>query len=959
MKKFASFALVLLLSLITSCHSILGPSRARSGLPEKIPDLTKGEGPTLENAKPKWFLHCGKTTGWAYRDHTKKCDKARQILITKVPNDCPTRHDLKEGDVILGVNGKYFSKMPILEFREASKPVKKRGGTLEVILWRKGWEKERIVEVDLSYKPLDFTKGDLPGLASDWNLGATGARGWMEGHNHESYDSRQIIITKVDKVSPADAILKKGDVILGLNGKKFESDARRALGRGITKAETKAGKGQLKLLRWREGKTEDVTIKIPVMGSYSKTTPWNCEKTQKILENACRYIVKKDIVNKGNKDNPTEKTFAALALLSTGKREHLEMARKYIYGLFKNVEEADKEGKRLPSWGHPSWGWGYYNLLFTEYYLLTKDPNVLPYIKRYSNSIAQAQSGVGSWGHGVARPNHGRLLGYGAMNQPGTICWMSLILAKRCGVTNPEIEKAIERGKVYLDHFIDRQNVPYGDHIIIKSPRLHDDNGKTSAAAVAYSMLNDKKGTEFNSKMTIASWAVREYGHTGNIWSMLWGPLGAQRAGNEALSAFLLQNSWYFDLERRWDGGFTYDGKMGYSSNFDYETGITKGAAENDYFGWDTTGIRILMYTLPLKMLAIQGKETLVVPRNSDEVKQLIEDGRPAPGSIAFKRGNIHYIKDKFHDNSPEELFEILGSWSPVVRQQVAVSLAARDGDYTEKLAEMLKSKNRFERYGACMALRELGTKGKVSNKAAQQMIPLLDTDDEVQFAYAGFAVSSSKDKKAVNALLKKALQDYPNDPNDYHLRIIGSALFGLDGALEKSIEDVDRKVLISALLRLIQCKGGRTREAVANAVIPKLTFEEISAIYPVLSKSLNNYALTEIGIGTAGQMTIAETFNKFKIKEAMPLLFQHLKDQKNHGSQFRNFQLLEFVKSYGVYAKELLPEMEKYLEFIKGYEKMPKSMNPNFYKAQIPAVEQAIKEIRKSTEKPDLKSIK
>jgi hypothetical protein len=92
-------------------------------------------------------------------------------------------------------------------------------------------------------KPLvipDFTKGDvIPGKAThDWNLGPTGARGWMFCDKMVTTDARQIAITKVDKGSPADGVLAVGDVLLGVGGKPFAFDPRTELGRAITAAES-------------------------------------------------------------------------------------------------------------------------------------------------------------------------------------------------------------------------------------------------------------------------------------------------------------------------------------------------------------------------------------------------------------------------------------------------------------------------------------------------------------------------------------------------------------------------------------------------------------------------------------------------------------------------------------------------------------------------------------------------
>ncbi|MHB8861181.1 MAG: hypothetical protein ACYC6N_02170 [Pirellulaceae bacterium] len=54
----------------------------------------------------------------------------------------------------------------------------------------------------------DFTQGDrIPeGADHDWNLGASGARGWMFSDKLVTTDARQIAITEVEKNSPADSV---------------------------------------------------------------------------------------------------------------------------------------------------------------------------------------------------------------------------------------------------------------------------------------------------------------------------------------------------------------------------------------------------------------------------------------------------------------------------------------------------------------------------------------------------------------------------------------------------------------------------------------------------------------------------------------------------------------------------------------------------------------------------------
>ena len=85
----------------------------------------------------------------------------------------------------------------------------------------------------------DFTKGAKIPMDSrhEWNLGPTGLLGWIFCDRLVTTDARQILITKVDKGSPAADTFRVGDVILGVGGKLFSYDPRTELGKAITAAE--------------------------------------------------------------------------------------------------------------------------------------------------------------------------------------------------------------------------------------------------------------------------------------------------------------------------------------------------------------------------------------------------------------------------------------------------------------------------------------------------------------------------------------------------------------------------------------------------------------------------------------------------------------------------------------------------------------------------------------------------
>ena len=54
--------------------------------------------------------------------------------------------------------------------------------------------------------------------------------------------------------------------------------------------------------------------------------------------------------------------------------------------------------------------------------------------------------------------------------------------------------------------------------------------------------------TEYFTRMSVAGYNGREYGHTGQGFSYLWGALGADMGGDAAAAAHLKQVRWHLDL---------------------------------------------------------------------------------------------------------------------------------------------------------------------------------------------------------------------------------------------------------------------------------------------------------------------------------------------------------------------------------------------------------------------------
>ena len=770
----------------------------------------------------------------------------------------------------------------------------------------------------------DLTRGGQRDDRHDWTLGPTGARGWIWGWNLETTDARQILITKVEKASPADGVLEVDDVILGVNGKPFDSDARKAFGRAITEAEEAENKGILKLIRWRKGAQEEVSVRLKVMGSYSDTAPFDCPKSQIILEQGCRYLA-----DHGPGDGIVGEV-NAMALLASGRPEFLDKVK----ALARKVGPPNLNLRM--SAGMAGWEWGYANLFLTEYYLATGDEYVLPAIREYSTMIARGQSAVGTWGHGMSLPSYkGALGGYGAINQAGLGCWLSMVLAQKCGIKDVEMQTAVDKSHDFFRFYIGKGSIPYGDHPPFWD--LHDNNGKNSFAAVAFDLLGDQVGTRFYSRMAAASYDEREYGHTGNFFSYLWGPLGVARAGREAVAAYLKEQRWYYDLARRWDGSFVYQGGAG---------------ASDSYTDWDMTGVFVLAYALPLQKLHITGKGVGKANElTGKELQAVIEDGR------GFD--NWHH-KDCYDPKSEEELLKCLSSWSPTVRYRAANALARKRGNFVPPLVGMLGSENLNARYGACQALEYLRDRAA---PATDDLIMLLSHRDlwlQIRASYALAAIGKPA-RKAVPVLLKLALYEDKNDPREMRRRYLCLALFlsgyvdnaPRRGLLADSLEGVDRELLYPAVKRMLRVEDGLARSQLAS-VYAKLSDEELEQLWPDILRAVERPAPSGEMFADGIRLAGVELMAKHHITEGMRACLDYAKNQNPWASENRMWEIMKALKSYDAAARESLPELKELMTFCRNERDFPDDCK----KKKTAAVEDAIKAIESAKDRPQLRSI-
>lgn len=767
----------------------------------------------------------------------------------------------------------------------------------------------------------DLTKGEAlpPGNLHDWTLGATGARGWMFTQGLETTKARQILVTKVDPGSPADGILQKDDVILGVSGNPFSHDPRVEFGKALTAAE--AGDGNLELLHWRKGTPGKVIVKLPVLGAYSATAPYDCPKSRKIFEQGCAALAQR-MAEPGypGTQNAITRPLNAMALLSSGKEEFLPLVRR----------EAEW-ASRYTTDGYQTWWYPYVIMLLSEYQSATGDGSYADGMKRLVMEAARGQSAVGSWGHKFALPN-GTLSGYGMMNAPGVPLTISMILARDSGLKDPVLDHAIERSTRLLRFYIGKGAVPYGDHA--PWTQTHEDNGKCGMAGVMFNLLGDARGAEYFSRMSVASHGPeRDCGHTGNFTNMMWAMPGVALSGPQATGAWMKEfGHWYYDLARTWDGQFPNPGAPELTGDA--------------FRGWDATGGYLLAYGMPLKKIRLTGKQPNVAPQiDAATARSLILDGR------GWSNTDRNSAYDKLN---PDELLERLGSWSVPVRERAAMALMRRKGDRpVASLVAMLDAPDLHARYGACEALAYLRA---AAAPAVPKLSALLDHEDlwlRVKAAETLAQIGPAAMSTLPKLLERIAEGPTTEDPRGMEQRFFTFAVF--DRMLKQSLDGVDYDQLRKAVAAVLHNEDGRARGS-APVIYQKLGYEDLKPILPQVLEAIEKPApsgeMFADGVRVGGLQVLA----KYHIQEGMRAGIDYIRDQNRWASEHRTPELLGILKHYGAHLQAFIPELEAIAaDFDDGEPDFPKHLS----KQKAQAVRGFIEEIRNVQERPGLKRIR
>ena len=789
--------------------------------------------------------------------------------------------------------------------------------------------------------PPDLTKDKPANIKLTYNLGATGLRGWIYTKPANFFESqqgrtttfsRQILVTHVGAKSPADGVIKIDDVILGIDNKNFADDARKSIALAIADAEKETNQGKLNLLVWRQGKTEKVQIKLRVMGSYSATAPFNCPKSKLIFDEACKVLE-----NEPLRDDMWG-AVNGLALMATGNPEYLPRVIALAHKIGpKTLKLELKDGMFM-------WDWGYRNVFLCEYYLLTGDKDVLPAINEYAISLAKGQSMYGTFGHGIAKltPDgqlHGSIPPYGPVNAAGLIANMAIVMGKNCGVKHPEIEPAVDRASKFFGYFVDKGAIPYGEHMPWPN---HENNGKNAMTALLFGLQGNRiRETQFWAKMVTASYQNREYGHTGQGFSYLWGALGANTGGPDALAAYFNQASWHFDLVRRSDGSFTYDGGEQFGPG---KTDDNTYYGKSSYYGLSPCATYVLTYSIPLKKIALTGRG---VDQASWLTKKEVADAI-ASGRFDLDRKN----------KTNEELIEAMGDWSPVVRSWAAEELGKRPErkELVPRLIVLAEGPDYRKRQGAAETLGYIN-----SADALPVLVRLLTHEDRWLRVKAANALRNMGDtaKPVVPEMLKAVVVTAEplapivwDDPIQLTHGELAAALFR--GLLRTSIKGIDPELLYPAIRAISKNADGMARAQLTHTITNQLTLEDVQALAPDILLAIDIPSPADTMFANEIRMAGLRALSKYNFREGIRVSLKFAQTQSPHGSEKRMGEIMKELLRYGSAAKEVLPDLKVLIIQCQEEKDFPDWAK----KMKIISVEEAIKAIESTSTQPELRTI-
>ena len=254
--------------------------------------------------------------------------------------------------------------------------------------------------------------------------------------------------------------------------------------------------------------------------------------------------------------------------------------------------------------GMITWQRGHTLIFLAEYYLVTGDA-AGPARHRGLRGQHRQEPEPLRHGRATSTPTRtptaattARWAGSTAWSTPtGMPCFLGLLLARECGLTNPEIDPAIERTSRFFAYYCRPGRGPLRRaRGLLAGPREQRQE-RTRRPVLHARRPNRVEEGKFFAKMCHR---LRQRAGNGTHRVVLQLPVGAAGrgcGGEEAAAAHFSRISWMLDLHRRWDGGFDYDTLNGEGPN-----------SGSQYNNFRMSTAALLTYALPLRRLHLTGR---------------------------------------------------------------------------------------------------------------------------------------------------------------------------------------------------------------------------------------------------------------------------------------------------------------------------------------------------------------
>lgn len=410
---------------------------------------------------------------------------------------------------------------------------------------------------------------------------------------------------------------------------------------------------------------------------------------------------------------------------------------------------------------------------------------------------------------------------------------------------------------------------------------------------------NKPKETEFFARMATAGYPSREYGHTGQGFSYLWSALGAAAGGPAAAAAFFRESSWHFDLVRRSDGSFTYDGGEQYGAG---QTHNDTYYGNSSYYGLSPAATYVLTYALPLRTLVITGRDL----DPSDWLDKAGAEAAVAAGRFDLDRREL----------STAELVAAFGNWSPIVRGWAAEELAARP-ESRAMVAELIKLADTggpHQIQGACEALGFINTAEALPVLVKQ----LAHSDRWVRYKAAeavgklgGIAKPAIED--ILMALVATADPSWPirwEDPVQIAHGQLAAAVFS--GPLRDELDKVNPKLRNEAIRAVSTNPDGMARATLEHCFQNQLSEEDVIALAPVILAAVESPSPADTMFNNVIRMAGLKALTKYHFEEGIAAAVGLAETQGGHGSESRTGEIMQLITGYGSAAKPQIPALRE-----------------------------------------------